>query len=70
MSASPRFGTLTTFLHYVLTGPTLTGDFLDMLPQRARDRVRPDLLPAGEVEQRERLNVRRTVRAGYREAQR
>ncbi len=45
-------------------------EFIDMLPQRARDRVRPDLLPALEVEQRERLNARRIVRKGYQEAQR
>jgi len=45
-------------------------EFIDMLPQRARDRVRPDLLPAVEVEQRESLKARRLVRAGYREAQR
>jgi hypothetical protein len=44
--------------------------FIAILTQRERDRVRPDLLPAGEVEDRERLKARRIVRQGYREAQR
>jgi len=44
--------------------------FVAILPQRARDRVRPDLLPAGEAELRESLKARRIVRQGYQEAQR
>lgn len=44
--------------------------FINMLTQRERDRVRPDLLPALEVEQREALKARKVVRKGYQEAQR
>jgi len=46
-------------------------DFIAILTQRERDRVRPDLLPdPREAEDRERLQARRIIRQGYREAQR
>lgn len=46
-------------------------DFIAILPQRARDRVRPDLLPdPREAEQAQAIKARRIVRAGYQEAQR
>lgn len=45
-------------------------EFIDMLPQRARDRVRPTWLPEGEAELGERCKRHKLVRAGYREAQR
>lgn len=44
--------------------------YIAILPQKARERIRPDWLPQGEAELNERLQARRLVRAGYREAQR
>jgi len=44
-------------------------EFIDILTQRERDRVRPDLLPAGEVEDRERLQARKSRRKAYSEVQ-
>ena len=44
--------------------------FVAILTQRERDRVRPDLLPAGEADLREACKARRAIREGYREAQR
>jgi len=62
--------TFTTFVDHVLTGPSLTADLVDILPTKARERVRPTWLPEGEAELIERLQARRAIRAGYREAQR
>lgn len=45
-------------------------EFIAILPQRARDRVRPDLLPAGEAEIAQSCKARRAISEGYREAQR
>lgn len=45
-------------------------DFIAILPTKARERVRPTWLPEGEAELIERLQARRAIRAGYREAQR
>ena len=65
-----RAGTLSTFRNHTVSNGTLTGAFINILSQRERDRVRPDLLPAGEVDLRERCKARRAISAGYREAQR
>lgn len=70
VSASCRLGTLTTFLHHVFTARPLAADLVDILPTKARERVRPTWLPEGEAELIERLQARRAIRAGYREAQR
>jgi hypothetical protein len=49
---------------------SLRADLIAILPVKARERVNPTWLPAGEAELNERLHARRIVRAGYREAQR
>jgi hypothetical protein len=45
-------------------------EFINILTQRERDRVRPDLLPAGEAELAQSCKARRSISQGYREAQR
>lgn len=46
-------------------------EFIAILPQRARDRVRPDLLPdPREAEIAQSCKARRAISEGYREAQR
>ena len=44
--------------------------FLQIVPTRALERVRPSWLPQGEVELNERLKDRRERRKAYSEAQR
>jgi hypothetical protein len=44
--------------------------FINMLTQRERDRVRPDLLPHGEAELREACKARKSRRVVYAEVQR
>ena len=45
-------------------------DLIAILPAKARERVRPDLLPPGEAELNERLAARKAVRRSYSEVQR
>jgi hypothetical protein len=45
-------------------------DLIAILPAKARERVRPDLLPQGEAELNERLAARKAVRKAYSQVQR
>jgi hypothetical protein len=45
-------------------------DLIAILPAKARERVRPDLLPQGEAELNARLAARKAVRRAYSKVQR